>query len=152
MHCQSSKIYEYVCNHTVCEKYLCFLVYLQYLSLYFVWFLIKIFGWGTLKDLSFTTVWNPFSLVDVEFNIMCFSSFLFFSSYVKIYLLPDKSKSGKRKTKVKKHTLNPVFDEILKVSQKNVIKSKEELTDFVCDAFVKKIFLPIWLYGLFTQS
>ena len=37
--------------------------------------------------------------------------------YVKVYLLPDKSKSGKRKTKVKKHTLNPVFDEILKVLQ-----------------------------------
>ena len=36
--------------------------------------------------------------------------------YVKVYLLPDKSKSGKRKTKVKKHTLNPVFDETLKVS------------------------------------
>ncbi len=35
--------------------------------------------------------------------------------YVKAYLLPDKSKSGKRKTKVKKHTLNPVFDEMLKV-------------------------------------
>ncbi|KAF2895984.1 hypothetical protein ILUMI_10193 [Ignelater luminosus] len=34
--------------------------------------------------------------------------------YVKVYLLPDKSKSGKRKTKVKKHTLNPVFDENLK--------------------------------------
>jgi Ca2+-dependent lipid-binding protein len=34
---------------------------------------------------------------------------------VKVYLLPDKSKSGKRKTKVKKHTLNPVFDETLKV-------------------------------------
>jgi Ca2+-dependent lipid-binding protein len=32
-----------------------------------------------------------------------------------VYLLPDKSKSGKRKTKVKKHTLNPVFDETLKV-------------------------------------
>jgi hypothetical protein len=31
-------------------------------------------------------------------------------------LLPDKSKSGKRKTKVKKHTVNPIFDEILKVS------------------------------------
>lgn len=29
-------------------------------------------------------------------------------------MLPDKSKSGKRKTKVKKHTLNPVFDECLK--------------------------------------
>ena len=34
---------------------------------------------------------------------------------MKVYLLPDKSKSGKRKTKVKKHTLNPVFDETLKV-------------------------------------
>lgn len=34
--------------------------------------------------------------------------------YVKVYLLPDKSKSGKRKTRVKKHTLNPVFDEVLR--------------------------------------
>ncbi|XP_044018054.1 probable serine/threonine-protein kinase DDB_G0282963 isoform X2 [Aphidius gifuensis] len=34
--------------------------------------------------------------------------------YVKVYLLPDKSKAGKRKTRVKKHTLNPVFDETLK--------------------------------------
>ncbi|XP_052859648.1 uncharacterized protein LOC128266899 [Anopheles cruzii] len=34
--------------------------------------------------------------------------------YVKVYLLPDKSKGGKRKTKVKKHTLNPVFDEVLR--------------------------------------
>ncbi|XP_065350564.1 uncharacterized protein LOC135946307 isoform X2 [Cloeon dipterum] len=34
--------------------------------------------------------------------------------YVKVYLLPDKSKSGKRKTKVKKHTLNPIFEETLK--------------------------------------
>lgn len=32
----------------------------------------------------------------------------------KVYLLPDKTKSGKRKTKVKKHTLNPVFDEVLR--------------------------------------
>ncbi|KAK3850781.1 hypothetical protein Pcinc_042534, partial [Petrolisthes cinctipes] len=36
--------------------------------------------------------------------------------YVKVYLLPDKSKSGKRKTKVKKHTLNPVFEEVLRFS------------------------------------
>lgn len=35
--------------------------------------------------------------------------------YVKVYLLPDKTKGGKRKTKVKKHTLNPIFDEVLKV-------------------------------------
>ncbi|XP_076304776.1 LOW QUALITY PROTEIN: uncharacterized protein LOC143222307 [Tachypleus tridentatus] len=34
--------------------------------------------------------------------------------YVKVYLLPDRTKGGKRKTKVKKHTLNPIFDEILR--------------------------------------
>ncbi|CAO1426036.1 unnamed protein product [Diamesa serratosioi] len=34
--------------------------------------------------------------------------------YVKVYLLPDKTKNGKRKTKVKKHSLNPVFDEVLR--------------------------------------
>lgn len=46
----------------------------------------------------------------------------FFFRYVKVYLLPDKSKSGKRKTKVKKHTLNPVFDEMLKVIIESVWK------------------------------
>ncbi|CAG0880724.1 unnamed protein product [Cyprideis torosa] len=34
--------------------------------------------------------------------------------YVKAYLLPDRTKTGKRKTKVRKHTLNPVFEEILR--------------------------------------
>ncbi len=48
-------------------------------------------------------------------NFQCLKNFSCIFSYVKVYLLPDKSKSGKRKTKVKKHTLNPVFDEILKV-------------------------------------
>ncbi|KAK3699302.1 hypothetical protein QZH41_018419 [Actinostola sp. cb2023] len=33
--------------------------------------------------------------------------------YVKVYLLPDKTKGGKRKTRTKRHTLNPEFDEIL---------------------------------------
>lgn len=31
-----------------------------------------------------------------------------------MYLLPDKTKSGKRKTKVKKHSLCPHFDECLR--------------------------------------
>ena len=31
------------------------------------------------------------------------------------YSYVDRSKAGKRKTKVKKHTLNPVFEEILRV-------------------------------------
>ena len=53
--------------------------------------------------------------------------FLFLSSdvcsYVKVYLLPDKTKSGKRKTKTKRNTLEPDFDEILVVSIKIKIKS-----------------------------
>ncbi len=35
---------------------------------------------------------------------------------MKTYLLPDRSRTGKRKSKVRKHTINPVFDEILTVS------------------------------------
>ncbi|CAH1799960.1 unnamed protein product [Owenia fusiformis] len=34
--------------------------------------------------------------------------------YVKVYLLPDRTKGGKRKTRVKKHTLSPTFNESLK--------------------------------------
>ena len=41
-----------------------------------------------------------------------------FRRYVKTYLLPDKTKNGKRKTRVKKHTLHPIFDEVLKVSDR----------------------------------
>ena len=36
-------------------------------------------------------------------------------SYVKTYLLPDKDKTSKRKTKIKKKTLDPVYKETLKV-------------------------------------
>ena len=39
--------------------------------------------------------------------------------YVKVYLLPDKTKGGKRKTKTKKNTLNPDFDEILTVRMRS---------------------------------
>lgn len=42
----------------------------------------------------------------------------FANRYIKTYLLPDKTKNGKRKTRVKKHTLNPTYDEVLKVMQK----------------------------------
>lgn len=34
---------------------------------------------------------------------------------MKTYLVPDKSNLGKRKTSVKKKTLNPTFNEILRV-------------------------------------
>lgn len=35
--------------------------------------------------------------------------------YVKVFLLPDKSKLAKRKTAIQKKTLNPVYNETLKV-------------------------------------
>lgn len=43
--------------------------------------------------------------------------------YIKTYLLPDKTKNGKRKTRAKKHTLNPIFNEIIKY---HVTKSELE--------------------------
>lgn len=39
-----------------------------------------------------------------------------FSRYVKTYLLPDKSRQGKRKTSIKRDTINPLYDEFLRVS------------------------------------
>lgn len=36
--------------------------------------------------------------------------------YVKTYLLPDKSRQGKRKTTIKRNTINPLYNELLKVS------------------------------------
>lgn len=41
--------------------------------------------------------------------------FVFFSRYVKTYLLPDKARMGKRKTSVKKRTVNPIYNEVLRV-------------------------------------
>ena len=40
----------------------------------------------------------------------------FFRRYVKTYLLENDVRSNKKKTKAKKQTLNPVFDEIITVS------------------------------------
>jgi len=79
------------------------------------------YGTVTVKgDLEFGFIYNPVSgsldinikqcrdlaAVDIKRNRS--------DPYVKVYLLPDRSKAGKRKTKVKKHTLNPIFEEILK--------------------------------------
>ena len=41
--------------------------------------------------------------------------YIFILRYVKTYLLPDISKKSKRKTKVKKKTIDPVYQETLKV-------------------------------------
>lgn len=63
--------------------------------------------------------------------------------YVKTYLLPDRTRGGKRKTKVKKHTVNPTFDETLKYS---ITKSELEnrtlwVTVWHNDRFGRNIFL-----------
>uniref|UniRef100_A0A8C7EEW6 C2 domain-containing protein n=1 Tax=Nothoprocta perdicaria TaxID=30464 RepID=A0A8C7EEW6_NOTPE len=34
--------------------------------------------------------------------------------YVKTYLLPDKSRQGKHKTTIKRNTINPLYNELLK--------------------------------------
>lgn len=39
----------------------------------------------------------------------------FSDPYIKTYLLPDRSKHSKRKTDIKKKTLNPIYKETLKV-------------------------------------
>lgn len=57
-----------------------------------------------------------------------------------MYLLPDKSKSGKRKTKVKKHTLNPVFDECLKFHM-----SLNELE-------LRTLWLSVWHSDMFGRN
>ncbi|XP_050442650.1 uncharacterized protein LOC126846867 [Adelges cooleyi] len=60
--------------------------------------------------------------------------------YVKVYLLPDKSKAGKRKTRVKKHTMNPIFDEVLKYNL-----SLEELNS-------RTLWLSVWHSDMFGRN
>lgn len=60
--------------------------------------------------------------------------------YVKTYLLPDKTRSGKRKTKIKKHTLNPVFDEKLRY-----LISKSELEN-------RTVWVTVWHNDRFGRN
>ncbi|XP_032075501.1 synaptotagmin-like protein 2 isoform X2 [Thamnophis elegans] len=63
--------------------------------------------------------------------------------YVKSYLLPEKHKLGKRKTSVKKKTLNPVFNEILRYKiDKAVLKSQRlNISVWHHDTFGRNSFL-----------
>uniref|UniRef100_A0ABM5FW43 Synaptotagmin-like protein 2 isoform X4 n=1 Tax=Pogona vitticeps TaxID=103695 RepID=A0ABM5FW43_9SAUR len=63
--------------------------------------------------------------------------------YVKSYLLPEKYKLGKRKTSVKKKTLNPVFNEILryKVDKELLATQKLNISVWHNDTFGRNSFL-----------
>ncbi|XP_043384410.1 synaptotagmin-like protein 2 isoform X12 [Chelonia mydas] len=63
--------------------------------------------------------------------------------YVKTYLLPEKYKLGKRKTSVKKKTLNPVFNEILryKIDTALVKTQRLNLSVWHNDTFGRNSFL-----------
>ena len=50
-----------------------------------------------------------FCLIE-QFDIVCFHFIIRFR-YVKVYLLPDQSRVGKRKTKTKHGTIDPEFNE-----------------------------------------
>ncbi|XP_048454298.1 synaptotagmin-like protein 2 isoform X3 [Rhincodon typus] len=63
--------------------------------------------------------------------------------YVKSYLLPDKIKTGKRKTSVKKKNLNPVYNEILryKIEKASLMAQTLNLSVWHNDTFGRNSFL-----------
>ncbi|XP_076184516.1 synaptotagmin-like protein 2 isoform X2 [Aptenodytes patagonicus] len=63
--------------------------------------------------------------------------------YVKTYLLPEKYKLGKRKTSVKKKTLNPVYNEILRYKiEKGLLKNQSlNISVWHNDTFGRNSFL-----------
>ncbi|XP_071989064.1 synaptotagmin-like protein 2 [Engystomops pustulosus] len=63
--------------------------------------------------------------------------------YVKSYLLPEKAKMGKRKTAVKKKTLNPIYNEILryKIPQESLRSQTLNVSVWHYDALGQNSFL-----------
>ncbi|XP_039669881.1 synaptotagmin-like protein 4 isoform X2 [Perca fluviatilis] len=60
--------------------------------------------------------------------------------YVKCYLLPDKSRQSKRKTSIKRNTVNPVYKETLKYSI-----SRSQL-------FTRSMLISVWHHGRFSRN
>ncbi|XP_037531147.1 synaptotagmin-like protein 4 [Nematolebias whitei] len=60
--------------------------------------------------------------------------------YVKCYLLPDKSRQSKRKTSVKKNTINPVYNETLKYSV-----SRSQLV-------ARSVLMSVWHRGRLSRN
>ncbi|XP_034398935.1 synaptotagmin-like protein 4 isoform X4 [Cyclopterus lumpus] len=60
--------------------------------------------------------------------------------YVKCYLLPDKTRLSKKKTSIKRNTVNPVYKETLKYSI-----SRTQL-------FTRSVLISVWHYGRFSHN
>ncbi|NXW05216.1 ESYT2 protein, partial [Fregetta grallaria] len=72
--------------------------------------------YGMLILSNFSCIFKCFSLFFTRHrNLIAFSE-EGSDPYVRMYLLPDKRRSGRRKTHVSKKTLNPVFDQIFDFS------------------------------------
>ncbi|XP_068571173.1 synaptotagmin-like protein 4 isoform X1 [Cebidichthys violaceus] len=60
--------------------------------------------------------------------------------YVKCYLLPDKSRQSKRKTSIKRNTVNPVYEETLKYTI-----SRSQLA-------TRSVLVSVWHYDRFSRN
>lgn len=63
--------------------------------------------------------------------------------YVKTYLLPDKSRKGKRKTTIKRNTINPLYNELLKyeISKSLLLARTLQFSVWHHDRFGRNTFL-----------
>ncbi|KAJ7403819.1 Synaptotagmin-like protein 4 [Pitangus sulphuratus] len=63
--------------------------------------------------------------------------------YVKTYLLPDKSRQGKRKTTIKRNTINPLYNELLKyeISKSLLLTRTLQFSVWHHDRFGRNTFL-----------
>ncbi|XP_061145485.1 synaptotagmin-like protein 4 isoform X4 [Syngnathus typhle] len=74
-------------------------------------------------------------------KLACGDSLRQFSNpYVKCYLLPDKSRQSKRKTTIKRHTCNPVYEETFKYP----IRRNQLLT--------RSMLISVWHHGHLTSN
>ncbi|XP_028271707.1 synaptotagmin-like protein 4 [Parambassis ranga] len=60
--------------------------------------------------------------------------------YVKCYLLPDKSRQSKRKTSIKRNTVNPIYNETLKYS---INRSK---------LIMRSLLISVWHHGRLSRN
>lgn len=73
-------------------------------------------------------------------------SLCFFFRYVKTYLLPDRGKMGKKKTLVVKKTLNPVYNEILRVFLNSVHRQS------FCGDLGMEIAMSVWMVPVLNMA